>query len=92
MEKRRKYRGGQIIPLEQPNSYAHLATKGIDRTPLFSIMGSVMGWVVPDATATVSSRYVHMNPFGQVLNQDPNWPAPFGFAGYWYEGNSNCIF
>jgi RHS repeat-associated protein len=76
---------GQIVPLERPHQYAHVASNGSDSTPLFNMMDSILGWVKSDGSITGATVY---DPFGGILESDPNSPASLGFAGYWYENLS----
>jgi RHS repeat-associated protein len=70
---------GQVVPLEQPQQYAHLATGGSDFVPLTDRMNSLVGWLHLDGTEAGRSLY---DPFGGIVERSPAWPAPFGFAGY----------
>ena len=73
---------GQAIPLDRPHQYAHLASNGKDSSPMFDIMDSIVGWIDSNSNIIGQSTY---DPFGQVLERSSSWPAPLGFAGYWYE-------
>ncbi|MCW5970849.1 MAG: hypothetical protein KIT57_20280 [Blastocatellales bacterium] len=69
----------QVIPLERPNQFAHLAAGGADRFPVFDAMDSLLGWAAPNGEIKERSVY---DPFGRVLEQSAAWPGPFGFSGY----------
>jgi RHS repeat-associated protein len=75
----------QVIPLERPHQYAHLASNGNEFTPLFNSMDSIIGWIDINGNITDKSTY---DPFGQVLKRTLTWPAPLGFSGYWYDSLS----
>jgi RHS repeat-associated protein len=76
---------GHAVQLELPNQYAQLASDGNDNVPLFNSMDWVIGWATAEGDVTARSSY---DPFGQLLSRDQNWPAPFGFAGYFYDNDS----
>lgn len=75
----------QTVPLGTLHRSSHVAVGGGDYAPLFDLGDSVVGWIAAGGIKAGSSVY---DPFGQVIERTPGWPAPFGFAGFWEIGES----
>ena len=77
----------QLVPLEHPYQYCHLACNKMDSAPIFNVIDSLVGWVsLSDGSVYVDCFY---DPFGQILARSSKWPAPFGFAGYLHDEQAN---
>jgi RHS repeat-associated protein len=77
---------GQAIPMDRPNQIAHVASVGMDSTPLFNIMDSIIGWMTP--AGKVRGR-IYYDSFGQIIRQTGRTSvSKFGFAGYLYNEHS----
>ena len=76
----------QIVPLERPHQYAHLAIGGTDCWPISDKVDSVLGWIKSSDGEIIGKT--SFDPFGEIIEQDGNLVVPFGFAGYFREGKS----
>ncbi|HET7344565.1 MAG TPA: hypothetical protein VFJ05_01670 [Nitrososphaeraceae archaeon] len=65
--------------MDTANQYANFATQGTDSTPILNNIGTIHGWM--KSNESILSGKSICDPFGQILKQDGNSLAAFGFAG-----------